>query len=327
MSNSFWKEKRVLVTGCNGFLGSWLTAGLVEAQSDVVGIIRDWVPHSLLAQLGLRNRMTIVNGDVCDYELMERVLAEYEIEIIFHLAAQTIVGIANISPLSTFETNIKGTWVLLEAARRNTTVKGIIVASSDKAYGAQEKLPYQENAPLMARHPYDVSKSCADMIARAYAHSYGTPAVVTRFSNLYGGGDLNWNRIVPGTIRSIVQGNQPVIRSDGSPKRDYLYVEDAVSGYMTLGEHIGDEDLHGLAFNFGMDQPVTALQMVNTICHISGQSNLKPIILNQAKNEIPDQYLASSRAHKKLGWHPEYSLEDGLVRTMAWYSDFLALSQ
>jgi len=321
---SFWKEKRVLVTGCNGFLGSWLTAGLVAARADVVGLIRDWVPHSHLEQTGLRDQISIVNGDVSDYVLMERVLAEYEIEIVFHLAAQTIVGIANRSPLSTFETNIKGTWVLLEAARRNPTVKGIIVASSDKAYGEQEQLPYQEDAPLMARHPYDVSKSCADMIARAYAHSYDSPTVVTRCSNLYGGGDLNWNRIVPGTIRSVLQGNQPIIRSDGSPKRDYLYVEDAVNGYMMLGEHIRDEDLHGLAFNFGMDQPVAAIEMVSAICDISGQTNLKPIILDQAKNEIPDQYLASNRAHQKLGWYPNYTLEDGLRKATGWYRDFLA---
>jgi len=324
--DSFWKEKRVLVTGCNGFLGSWLTAGLVAARADVVGLIRDWVPHSHLAQSGLRDQISIVYGDVSDYVLMERVLAEYEIEIVFHLAAQTIVGIANRSPLSTFETNIKGTWVLLEAARRNPTVKGIIVASSDKAYGEQEQLPYQEDTPLMARHPYDVSKSCADMIARAYAHSYGTPTVVTRFSNLYGGGDLNWNRIVPGTIRSVLQGNQPIIRSDGSPKRDYLYVEDAVSGYMMLGENIRDENLHGLAFNFGMDQPVAALEMVSAICDISGETNLKPIILNQAKNEIPDQYLSSKRAHQKLGWYPKYTLEDGLRKAMEWYRDFLAMN-
>jgi CDP-glucose 4,6-dehydratase len=324
LSDSFWKEKRVLVTGCNGFLGSWLTAGLVAARADVVGLIRDWVPHSQLARSGLRDQISIVNGDVSDYELMERALAEYEIEIVFHLAAQTIVGIANRSPLSTFETNIKGTWVLLEAARRNPTVKGIIVASSDKAYGEQELLPYQEDAPLMARHPYDVSKSCADMIARAYAHSYGTPTVVTRCSNLYGGGDLNWNRIVPGTIRSVLQGNQPIIRSDGSPKRDYLYVEDAVNGYMMLGKHIRDEDLHGLAFNFGMDQPVAALEMVSAICDVSGQTNLEPIILNQAKNEIPDQYLASNRAHQTLGWYPNYTLEDGLRKAMEWYRDFLA---
>jgi len=324
LSDSFWKEKRVLVTGCNGFLGSWLTAGLVAARADVVGLIRDWVPHSQLARSGLRDQISIVNGDVSDYELMERALAEYEIEIVFHLAAQTIVGIANRSPLSTFETNIKGTWVLLEAARRNPTVKGIIVASSDKAYGEQELLPYQEDAPLMARHPYDVSKSCADMIARAYAHSYGSPIVVTRCSNLYGGGDLNWNRIVPGTIRSVLQGNKPIIRSDGSPKRDYLYVEDAVNGYMMLGKHIRNEDLHGLAFNFGMDQPVAALEMVSAICDVSGQTNLEPIILNQAKNEIPDQYLASNRAHQTLGWYPNYTLEDGLRKAMEWYRDFLA---
>lgn len=323
MSDTFWLEKRVLVTGCNGFLGSWLTAGLVAAGADVVGLIRDWVPHSHLARMGLRKSINIVYGDVCHYELMERVIAEYEIESIFHLAAQTIVGIANRSPLSTFETNIKGTWVLLEAARRNPTVKGIVVASSDKAYGEQEQLPYQEDAPLMARHPYDVSKSCADLIARSYAYSYGMPAVVTRFSNLYGGGDLNWNRIVPGTIRSVIHDRQPILRSDGTLKRDYLYVEDAVSGYLKLGEHAHDESLHGLAFNFGMDLPTTALEMVEAILKVSGKPELEPIIQNNAKNEIPDQYMLSRLAHEKLGWYPDHSLEEGLIKAMGWYRDFL----
>jgi len=323
LSKSFWNEKRVFVSGCNGFLGSWLTAGLVEAGADVVGLIRDWVPHSHLSHSGLRDRITIVDGDVCHYELIERVLAEYEIEIIFHLAAQTIVGIANRSPLSTFETNIKGTWVLLEAARKNPTVAGIIVASSDKAYGQQAELPYHEDAPLLARHPYDVSKSCADMIARSFAYTYGMPVAVTRFSNLYGGGDLNWNRIVPGTMRSVLQGESPIVRSDGTPLRDYLFVEDAVKGYMTLAESIHDKSLHGQAINFGMDQPVSVIGMVKAIIDISKHPDLEPVILDNASNEIPDQYLDSTIAHDTLGWYPDHDLKDGLRKAMEWYRLFL----
>lgn len=323
MSNPFWNSKRVLVTGCNGFLGSWLTGGLVSEGADVVGLIRDWVPYSNLERSGLREQISVVDGDVCEYELVERVLAEYEIEIVFHLAAQTIVGIANRSPLSTFETNIKGTWVLLEAARRNPTVGSVVVASSDKAYGDQDVLPYHEDAPLLARHPYDVSKSCADMITQAYAHSYSMPAAVTRFGNLYGGGDLNWNRIVPGTMRSVIFGEAPVVRSDGTPLRDYLFVEDAVSGYMMLAEKVYNHEMHGLPVNFGMDHPISALEMIKTIIEISDHPELEPIILNNAKNEIADQYLASDRANERLGWYPEYNLRAGLLKAYAWYKEFL----
>lgn len=291
--------------------------------ADVIGLIRDHVPHSLLYRNNDYDRITVVDGDITDYELVERTLAEYEVEMVFHLAAQTIVGIANRVPLSTFETNIKGTWVLLEAARRNPTINGIVVASSDKAYGEQTELPYCEDSPLTGRHPYDVSKSCADLIARAYAHSYLMPIVVTRFANLYGGGDLNWNRIVPGTMRSVLLGERPVIRSDGSFRRDYLYVEDAVQGYLTIAECLKDPDIHGQAFNFGMDRPTTALEMVEAIVNISDHPDLEPIILNQARNEIPDQYLSSSKAHSVLKWHPSHDLEAGLRKTMSWYNDFL----
>ena len=323
MSSNFWQNKRVFITGCNGFLGSWLTNGLIDAGADVIGLIRDHVPQSHLIRSGNYDRIAVVDGDITDYELVERALAEYEIEIIFHLAAQTIVGIANIAPLSTFETNIKGTWVLLEAARRIPTINGIVVASSDKAYGEQTELPYCEDSPLTGQHPYDVSKSCADLIARAFAHSYSMPIVVTRFANLYGGGDLNWNRIVPGTIRSVLRGERPVIRSDGTFRRDYLYVEDAVQGYLTIAECLEDSAIHGQAFNFGMDRPTTALEMVQTIVNISEHSKLEPIILDQARNEIPDQYLSSSKAHDVLNWYPSHDLEEGLRKAMNWYDEYL----
>jgi CDP-glucose 4,6-dehydratase len=324
LNNTFWKDRRVLVTGCDGFIGSWLTAGLVSAGADVVGLIRDQVPHSELVRSGTVNRISIVVGDVNDYPLLERTLAEYEVDTVFHLAAQTIVQIANRVPLSTFETNIKGTWVVMEAARRNPTVKRIVVASSDKAYGSQAQLPYTEESPLQGSHPYDVSKSCADLISQAYANTYEMPIVVTRFANLYGGGDLNWSRIVPGTIRSAIQGNQPIIRSDGTFRRDYLFVGDAVGAYMMIAEQMEESDIGGQVFNFGLDQPIEANKMVRIIVDLAGRSDLEPIILNQAQNEIPDQYLSSSKAHDILGWRPQYNIEDGLLKTIDWYREFLA---
>jgi CDP-glucose 4,6-dehydratase len=324
LNNTFWKDRRVLVTGCDGFIGSWLTAGLVSAGADVVGLIRDQVPHSELVRSGTVNRISIVIGDVNDYPLIERTMAEYEVDTVFHLAAQTIVQIANRVPLSTFETNIKGTWVVMEAARRNPTVKRVVVASSDKAYGSQSQLPYTEESPLQGSHPYDVSKSCADLIAQAYANTYEMPIVVTRFANLYGGGDLNWSRIVPGTIRSAIQGQQPIIRSDGTFRRDYLFVGDAVGAYMTIAEQLEESDIGGQVFNFGLDQPIEANKMVRIIVDLAGRSDLEPIILNQAQNEIPDQYLSSSKAHRVLGWRPRYNIEDGLLKTIDWYREFLA---
>jgi len=324
LSTSFWQDRRVLVTGCSGFLGSWLSARLIAVGADVVGLVRDQIPHSELVRSGLLSKLYVVEGDVNDYALIERALAEYEIDTIFHLAAQTIVTIANRAPLSTFETNVKGTWVMLEAARRNPTVSRIVVASSDKAYGTQAQLPYREDSPLVGRHPYDVSKSCADLIAQAYAHSYDMPVVVTRFANLYGGGDLNWNRIVPGTMRSVIRGEQPIIRSDGTFRRDYLFVDDAVNGYMEIAQQLDRPEIQGQAFNFGMDQPTTALEIVQTILSLSDCPDLEPIILDQAHNEIPDQFLASEKAHQLLGWRPQHTLREGLQKTFDWYQRFLA---
>lgn len=326
MDNQFWRDKRVFITGCTGLLGSWLTEALVAAGADVVGLVRDYVPQSQLYRSGTVERIKVVRGELCDYDLLERTLAEYEIEYVYHLAAQTIVGIANRAPMSTFETNIRGTYMLLEAARRNSTVRGIIVASSDKAYGDQPNLPYLESAPLQGRHPYDVSKSCADLIAQTYAHSYQLPVIVIRCANLYGGGDLNWNRILPGTIRSVLQGERPIIRSDGTFKRDYLYVKDAVRGYMMAARCLGDAQFYGQAFNFGMGRPEMALDVVQTIIKVSDRPDLTPIILNEVKNEIQDQYLCSDKAGQILGWEPQYSLEEGLAETMAWYRAFLELT-
>jgi CDP-glucose 4,6-dehydratase len=301
-----------------------LTDELVSAGADIIGLIRDQLPHSQLARSGTIKQVTVVTGDINDYALLERTLAEYEIDTIFHLAAQTTVQIANRAPLSTFETNIKGTWVLMEAARRNPTVRNVIVASSDKAYGTQAKLPYTEESPLQGNHPYDVSKSCADLIAQAYANTYEMPIVITRFANLYGGGDLNWNRIVPGTIRSAIHGDQPIIRSDGTFRRDYLFIRDAVSAYITVAERLREETVCGQVFNFGLDQPIDAMMMVRMITDLAGQPQLEPIVLDQAQNEIPDQYLASDKAQQILGWKPKYNVEEGLLETIEWYRDFLS---
>jgi CDP-glucose 4,6-dehydratase len=320
---SFWRDRRVLVTGCTGVLGSWLTAKLAELGADVVGLVRDWVPQSHAVRSGTLDRIKVVRGSVTDEEIVNRIFAEYEIQTCFHLAALTVVGVANRAPAPTFETNIRGTWLLLEAARQWGRIEQMVVASSDKAYGSHEKLPYTEDAPLQGRHPYDVSKSCADLITQAYAHTYKMPVAVTRCANMYGGGDLNWNRIVPGTIRSALLNEQPIVRSDGTMKRDYIYVKDIVFAYLTLAQAMRDGAHTGATFNFGMDAPITVLEMVNKIVGLSDHPDLQPIIQSIAANEIQNQYLSSEKAHRVLGWKPEYTLEDGLRETIAWYRDVL----
>jgi CDP-glucose 4,6-dehydratase len=266
----------------------------------------------------------VVRGDICDREILERVLGEYEIDTVIHLAAQTIVTIANRNPVSTFESNIAGTWNLLEASRRSPKVKQIVIASSDKAYGDQEKMPYDEGTPLQGQHPYDVSKSCADLIAHMFAVSYDLPVAITRCGNFYGGGDLNWNRIVPGTIRSILREQRPIIRSDGSFIRDYFYVEDGAAAYMLLAEKLASQPkLRGEAFNFSYGIQMTVLELTQRILELMG-STLKPEILNEATNEIRVQFLNADKARKMLGWMPLFTLEDGLARAIAWYREFLA---
>jgi len=322
-SHSFWLDRPVFVTGCAGFLGSWLTIALVEAGAVVVGLIRDEVPFSHLRRSGYQDRFAVVRGDVTDYELVERVLNEYEIDAVFHLAAQTIVTIANRAPFSTFETNVKGTWTVLEAARRSPKITRVVVASSDKAYGVHEKLPYTEDAPLLGCHPYDVSKACTDLIARAYVATYDLPVAVTRCANLYGGGDLNWNRIVPGTMRSVIRSERPIVRSDGTPLRDYLYVQDGVYAYLTLARLMDEPGVRGAALNFGMDAPKSVLEMVQAIIAVSNHPELEPVVLADAPHEIQAQYLDSSKARRVLGWTSRYSLEDGLRETLGWYQEFL----
>jgi CDP-glucose 4,6-dehydratase len=319
-----WQRSRVFVTGASGLLGSALAGELVAQGADVTCLLRDWVPSSRLVSSGFIDRTNVVNGDLLDLALLTRALNEYEIDTVFHLGAQTIVGTAARSPLSTFESNIRGTWNLLEACRLNARlVRRVVVASSDKAYGSHERLPYTEEAPLQGRFPYDVSKSCADLIALSYFSTYGTPVAVTRCGNLWGPGDLNYNRLIPGTIRSALLDEAPIVRSDGTMRRDYFYVRDAVGAYLTLAEQMIDRSLTGAAFNFGNEQPFTVLEVVDRILAFMGKSSLKPVILNEASGEIPDQYLDCTKARRTLNWRARYDFEAGLAETIPWYAERL----
>jgi CDP-glucose 4,6-dehydratase len=320
----FWLDRPTLVTGATGLVGAWLVRRLVAAGADVVCFVRDWVPQSELVRSATLDKVKVARGDVRDQAALEGVLGEYEINTVIHLAAQTIVTIANRNPVSTLETNIAGTWALLEACRRTPTVKQIVLASSDKAYGDQTQLPYTEETPLEGRHPYDVSKSCADLIAQMYATTYATPVAVTRCGNFYGGGDLNWNRIVPGTIRSVLRGQRPVIRSDGKFVRDYFYVEDGAIAYMLLAEKLAaDPSLRGRAFNFSNELQITVRQLVDQIL-AAMESKLEPEVRNEVSHEIVHQYLSAAAARRDLGWRAQFSLDDGLARTIAWYREFFA---
>jgi len=321
--SDFWLDRPTFVTGATGLVGGWLVRRLVEAGADVVCLVRDWVPQSELVRARLIENVKVVRGDVRDQALLEQILGEYEISTVMHLAAQTIVTIANRNPISTFDTNIGGTWALLEACRRSPTMKQIVLASSDKAYGDHESLPYDEETPLQGRHPYDVSKSCADLIAQAYATTYELPLAITRCGNFYGGGDLNWNRIVPGTIRSVLRGNRPIIRSDGQYIRDYFYVEDGAAAYMLLAEKLSENrNLFGQAFNFSNEIQVTVLELVERILMIMN-STYAPEVRSEATNEIRHQYLTAGKARRVLGWKPLFTIDEGLRRTINWYKEFL----
>lgn len=320
--STFWSDRPVLVTGATGLVGSWTVRRLLDAGADVVCVVRDWVPGSELVRARLIEKTRVVRGDVRDQAFLERVLGEYEIDTVLHLAAQTIVQIANRNPVATFEVNVQGTWALLEACRRSPLVKQIVLASSDKAYGSKEG-QYDETDPLEGRHPYDVSKSCADLIAQAYATTYGSPVAITRCGNFYGGGDLNWNRIVPGTIRSIVKGERPVLRSDGTMVRDYFYVEDGAAAYLTLAEKLAaDRTLAGEAFNFSNEGQQSVLDITRLILATMG-SSLVPDVQATARGEIPYQALSAKKARERLAWKPLFTLEQGLARTIAWYREYL----
>lgn len=324
MNSTFWQDRPTLVTGATGLLGSWLTRRLLEVGAEVVCLVRDWVPESELVLSKNVNQVKVVRGDVTDSVVLERVLGEYEIDTVFHLAAQAIVSIANRNPISTFETNVRGTWLMLEACRRSPRVRQIVMASSDKAYGSAPKLPYTEDTPLHGEHPYDVSKSCADLIAQSYGKTYDLPVAITRCGNFYGGGDLNWNRIVPGTIRSVLRDTAPLIRSDGSYVRDYIHVEDGAAAYMLLAERLSENPaLRGQAFNFSTEERLTVLELVRKITERMG-SRLAPHVLSEARSEIIEQSLDASRARTMLGWKPLLALDDGLDRTIAWYRQFFS---
>ena len=320
--SEFWRDRSVLVTGCTGLLGNWLVAELLERGALVTGLVRDLVPQSRLYAGDWYRQINIVRGCVEDLPTVEREINEYEVDTVFHLAAQTIVGVANREPLATFETNIKGTWNILEACRRVGGVSRIVIASSDKAYGDQLVLPYSETTPLQGEHPYDVSKSCADLISRAYYVSYGLPVCITRCGNFYGGGDLNFNRIVPCTIRSALRDKPVVIRSDGTFIRDYFYAKDGVLAYLHLAEQMDRKEVLGEAFNFSNELQISVRGMVDHVLRLMGKSHLEPVVLNRANNEIKHQYLSADKARKMLGWESKYPLEEGLKETIEWYKNF-----
>ncbi len=320
-SKSFWKSRTVLLTGASGLVGSWLVEELLSQGASPVCLVRDRVPGSRFFSEGMSDRVVLAQGDLCDLQSIERTINEYEPATIFHLGAQAIVQAANRSPLHTFRVNIEGTWNLLEAARRHDqSIEQIVVASSDKAYGEQKKLPYTEETPLQGSHPYDVSKSCADLLSQSFAKTYSMPIAISRCGNFFGGGDLNFNRIVPGTIRSLCHGEQPVIRTDGKYVRDYIYVKDAVSAYTILAEKYSGS-LRGEAFNFSNEMQMTTLEMVESIRKLM-KKDIKPKILNNASGEIRKQHLSAAKARKVLGWKSAYGIEGGLKETIAWYYSY-----
>jgi CDP-glucose 4,6-dehydratase len=321
MEQNYWQNKNVFVTGCTGLLGSWMVKYLVDRGANVTGLVRDFVPHSNLHRSNYFSKINIVRGQLEDIHLLERALGEYEIDTVFHLAAQTIVGIANRNPLSTFESNIRGTYNLLEACRRSPSVKRIVMASSDKAYGDHEQLPYSEEAPLQGKHPYDVSKSCVDLIGQTYHKTYNLPVCITRCGNFFGGGDLNFNRIIPGTIKSLLFNQPPIIRSDGTLVRDYFYIEDAVEAYLLLAQKMDELDIYGQAFNFSNENQLSVLELTKKIIKLM-DSRLEPKILNEASNEIKHQYLSAKKAREILGWQAKYTLDEGLLKTIDWYKNF-----
>lgn len=323
MKNNYWKGKNIFITGANGFVGSWLTQRIVDLGSNVICLIRDVIPESWFNLSGYDKKVTIVNGNIEDISVIKRVFSEYNIDTVFHLAAQPIVGVSIKNPIATFEANIKGTWNILEACRNYQDIKRVIIASSDKAYGESKKLPYTEDMPLQGSNPYDCSKSCADLIAQMYHRTYGLPVAISRCANFFGGGDYNFSRIVPGTILSILKNEAPIIRSDGKYIRDYLYIKDAVEGYISLAQKLENKTIQGEAFNFSNECHYTVLELVNLILKLMKRQDLKPKILNETKHEIKNQYLSSKKANKILGWKSKYDVENGLVETIDWYKKYL----
>jgi CDP-glucose 4,6-dehydratase len=319
-----WTERNVFVTGATGIVGSWLVKRLVGLGANVVALVRDWDPQTELIRSGDIEKISVVSGRLEDYSALERAINEHDVDTVFHLGAQPIVQTALRNPLPTFEANVRGSYNLLEACRvHRSLVSRVIVASSDKAYGDGTSLPYTEDMPANGKHPYDVSKSCTDLIAMSYAHTYELPVAVARCGNIYGGGDLNWSRIVPGTIRSLWRGERPIIRSNGLFTRDYIFVDDVVDGYLALAERIDQADVRGEAFNFSPQSRLSVLEITAAIRRLMNRDDLEPIVLDQVRAEIRDQYLDSSKAAARLGWTARHSLDGGLSLTIDWYRSFL----
>ena len=324
MSGEPWRDRRVLVTGATGVVGSWLVKDLLGVGAYVVALVLDQDPQSELVRSGDVERCAVVNGALEDLPTLERAVTLHETDTVVHLGAQTIVGVAHRAPLGTWEANVRGTYNLLEVCRRHADlVERVVVASSDKAYGEADSLPYTEDSPLAARHPYEVSKAAADLIAQSYHHTYGVPVAIARCGNVYGGGDLNWSRIVPGTVRSFLRDERPVLRSDGGYVRDYLYVRDAAAAYLTLADAVGRDGVAGGAFNFSDERPLTVLELVGKIAERMETQTLEPIVLGSAVGEIREQVLSAEKARTVLGWRPRHDLASGLDETIVWYRDHL----
>ena len=321
IKREFWKAKPVFVTGGTGFLGGWVIRRLLENGAEVVGLVRDGAPRCMFVSEGDESRVTTVHGSVENYDLLKRALSEYSIDTVLHLAAQPLVGVAKLDPVGTFEANIKGTWNVLEAARQ-AKVKQVIIASSDKAYGESTNLPYTEDHPLQGRYPYDCSKSCADLIAQMYHATYGNAVSVVRCANLFGGGDLNFSRTIPGCIQSTLQGERFTIRSDGLFVRDFLYIKDAADAYLYLAQSLGAGAPQG-AYNFSLEVKLTVLDCVDQVLTHMHRKDLEPIILNQASSEIREQYMVCEKARRVLGWKPNYDMNKALKETIDWYTSFL----
>jgi CDP-glucose 4,6-dehydratase len=321
-----WKGSNVLITGATGFVGTWLAKALIERGANVIAFVRDEIPNAPIRTMEIFGKLgAVVPGDITDYASVKRVFAEYDIDTVFHLAAQTLVGVAKESPTTTFDVNIRGTWNVLEAARTSGKIKRMVVASTDKVYGEPIKLPITEDHPLLAAYPYDASKVAVEALTRTYSVTYGLPIAITRCCNIYGGGDMNFSRIIPGAIKSVLEGTNPVIRSDGTPVRDFIHVDDAVAAYITLAEHIGEASVNGQAFNFGSNAPINMLDLTKKIIEASGKP-LKPDVQGVRKPdaEIDRQYLSAEKAARVLGWKPKVGLEVGLKNTIAWYEDYFS---
>jgi CDP-glucose 4,6-dehydratase len=324
-TSSFWQGRRVFITGATGLIGSWLVKNLISTGAEVVALIRDADLQSELYRSRAIERVRVVQGSIENFKTLERAVNDFEIQTVFHLAAQTIVGTAHRSPYATFEANVRGTYNLLEVCRLNRhLVEQIIVASSDKAYGEQPTLPYTEEMRLSGRHPYEVSKSCADLIAQSYRHTYQLPLAIARCGNVYGGGDLNWSRIVPATVRSCLRGERPIIRSDGKFIREYIYVKDVASAYTLLAERFDNEHVPGEAFNFSTETPLSVMELVRVLQRVMDCEHLEPDVHDRARGEIRAQDLSAAKARDRLGWQPEYDLESGLLETIEWYRAFLS---